>query len=507
MGEDDYLLRSNLSNSFSALTVSGRFNHYNASNNQPNRKPIKEDDILQQIEEQETEILQLRKHLAEYTVKEAQIQNEKHVLEKRIASMHKAFDQQQQDLFESTSNARSYRQEITEENIRLGYALGIAEEERSIFISSLAPLLSDLSLHPPSLDAYSIISNLRILFKHNKERLAIADEKLRNPQYQPLTLHPHRRDDSSSHSPWTHTNTHSHSNFSPSQEPVHIERQTKEQQEEDEEEEEEVVNSHYLPSILEEPSSSSQLEADDDSEDDNFSDENEEQDLNKPLPTIEGLQILGESFPGNEIQASGYSRNGTTHCGFEWVRHLQDGSVNYIEGAKQPTYTVTADDVDTYLAVEVQPLDNKQRKGELVKCFANDNKKITCHPDMLREIEKIFNLGHANFKLLIWKESSDTWENGMLEIKKSGYVIKINNGSVVVDEKYAANMVVSLPGEMPLEFSILSSSDVEHYLRVDDNLNDVSCSRDTIVLTMRLFIKRAVDRKLGKKKRRGLFFK
>lgn len=31
-------------------------------------------------------------------------------------------------------------------------------------------------------------------------------------------------------------------------------------------------------------------------------------------------------------------------------------------GAKQPNYLVTADDVDTYLAIEVQPLDNRKRK-------------------------------------------------------------------------------------------------------------------------------------------------
>lgn len=33
-----------------------------------------------------------------------------------------------------------------------------------------------------------------------------------------------------------------------------------------------------------------------------------------------------------------------------------------VTGAKQPTYLVTADDVDTYLAIEVQPLDNRKRK-------------------------------------------------------------------------------------------------------------------------------------------------
>lgn len=33
-----------------------------------------------------------------------------------------------------------------------------------------------------------------------------------------------------------------------------------------------------------------------------------------------------------------------------------------IAGAKQPSYLVTADDVDTYLAIEVQPLDDRKRK-------------------------------------------------------------------------------------------------------------------------------------------------
>jgi hypothetical protein len=31
-------------------------------------------------------------------------------------------------------------------------------------------------------------------------------------------------------------------------------------------------------------------------------------------------------------------------------------------GARQPTYLVTADDVDSVLAIEVQPLDDRKRK-------------------------------------------------------------------------------------------------------------------------------------------------
>uniref|UniRef100_A0A452XW43 AIR9-like A9 domain-containing protein n=1 Tax=Aegilops tauschii subsp. strangulata TaxID=200361 RepID=A0A452XW43_AEGTS len=97
-----------------------------------------------------------------------------------------------------------------------------------------------------------------------------------------------------------------------------------------------------------------------------------------PLPAVDGLRITGEAFPGRELQVSGYSINGTTSCNFEWVRYLEDGLQKFIEGARQPTYLVTADDVDTILAVEVQPLDNRERKGGIVKVYANEERKIPC---------------------------------------------------------------------------------------------------------------------------------
>lgn len=88
------------------------------------------------------------------------------------------------------------------------------------------------------------------------------------------------------------------------------------------------------------------------------------------MPGIKSLQMEGEPYPGRVLQACGYSINGTTTCCFRWVRHLDDGSFNPIEGAAKPEYLVTADGVGTYLAVEVEPLD-KKRRGTTVKIFAN----------------------------------------------------------------------------------------------------------------------------------------
>ncbi|VAH11977.1 unnamed protein product [Triticum turgidum subsp. durum] len=119
-------------------------------------------DLLVKVKEHEEEIAHLRRHLADYSVKEAKILNEKHVLEKRIAYMRMAFDQQQQDLVDAASKALSYRQDIIEENIRLTYALQAAHQERATFVSSLLPILSEYNLQPSVHDAQSIVGNLKV---------------------------------------------------------------------------------------------------------------------------------------------------------------------------------------------------------------------------------------------------------------------------------------------------------------------------------------------------------
>ncbi|CAA0841780.1 Unknown protein [Striga hermonthica] len=197
--------------------------------------------------------------------------------------------------------------------------------------------------------------------------------------------------------------------------------------------------SPFLPPVLEEPPSS-------------FSEDDD------PLPAIEGLQISGEAIPGQQLQACGYSTNGTTSCNFEWVRHSEDGSFNYVQGTKQPNYLVTADDVDTYLAIEVQPLDDRKGEwGELVKVFASEHRKITCDPVMLKCIEKTLYTGHVSYKFsLSW--ICKGW-------RYSG---------VVVTEKFSASTTVSIPYGRTNEFSIIDSLATERILRPDSSLTDIS---------------------------------
>nr|XP_011469942.1 PREDICTED: uncharacterized protein LOC101294305 isoform X2 [Fragaria vesca subsp. vesca] len=563
-----------------------------------NPRSLWKQDLIVKTREHEDEIMQLRRHLSDYSIKEAQIRNEKYVLEKRIAYMRLAFDQQQQDLVDAASKALSYRQDIIEENIRLTYALQDAQQERSTFVSSLLPLLAEYSLQPLVLDAQSIVSNVKVLFKHLQEKLLLTEAKLKESQYHVrpwnselnnsnipmqspsrsfgaalttthkngLELVPQQtysqgkvpvsasdvqttRDwdllghdqsaldgvvsrnvepnDLGRYSPFASRN--SAARDTPTQldvirgdapitryseettnkqvtfrDPVRNTELDDQDPEGNQHEREMSTNwspgntpyttapdepgssYHFLPPVLEEPSSS-------------FSEDDD------PLPAIENLQISGEAFPGRELQACGYSINGTTSCNFEWVRHMEDGSVNYIEGAKQPNYLITADDVDTYLAIEVQPLDNRKRKGELVKVFANENRKIPCDPEMQAELQKILNQGHSSFKVYQSTGYLDIWEPAILAIKKDSYSIKCTGPTgTVITEKFSPTTSVGIPYGSPTEFVLTDSGGGQRLLKTDNDQADYSCSRDTVVLTLRMFILKASERK--KRKKRGLIF-
>ncbi|KAJ3694333.1 hypothetical protein LUZ60_009813 [Juncus effusus] len=553
---------------------------------EPSSNLVWKQDLAAKVREHEEEIFQLRKHLADYSVKEAQILHEKSVLEKRIAYMRMAFDKQQQDLVDAASKALSYRQDIIEENIRLTYALQAAQQERSTFVSSLLPLLQEYNLQPSVHDAQSIVSHLKMLFRHLQEKLIITEEKLKESQYQitplnhdysnnaglppPSPSHQKALVPSNSmeivpqqmyasqqsptvqaHSDWDLPGHPSRQNLGPaaatsssSQQvalvgdphvrsslelreqnlsfkdlarggggsdvledsgrdlsvsdkwgPAHISPNDNNNNSNNNNNNVNNINSGaaddannpfpYLPTVMEEPSSSFSEAAEDD-----------------PLPAIEGLRISGEAFPGRELQASGYSINGTTSCNFEWVRHHEDGSVNYIDGAKQPNYLVTADDVDAYLAIEVQPLDERKRKGELVKFFANDQKKITCDTETQDLIKKNLSVGHVSYEVELSARFMDIWEPAVLSIKREGYSIKCSGPrGIVVQDKFQQNTSINIPFGQATDFIIQSADGVDYTLKPVET----GVPRDIIVLTLRLFKMMAVEKRKGKK--RGLFFK
>ncbi|KQK07940.1 interleukin-1 receptor-associated kinase 1 isoform X2 [Brachypodium distachyon] len=222
---------------------------------------------------------------------------------------------------------------------------------------------------------------------------------------------------------------------------------------------------------------------------------------NDSLPSIDGLRITGEAFPGRELTANGYSINGTTLCNFQWVHHLEDGSVRFIKDSTNPTHLVTDDDVDTILAVEVQPLNEWGRKGEIVKVYANEQRKITDDPEMKELIKTSLSIGHASYEVLLPVRYLDMWEPAVLAIKREGYSIKCNGQrGVVITEKFQQATAINIPYGRPTEFSIQSADGAEYNLKPAEN----SPSRDFIVQILRSFRMQAVQN--GKGRRKGNFF-
>jgi len=89
-----------------------------------------------------------------------------------------------------------------------------------------------------------------------------------------------------------------------------------------------------------------------------------------------------------------------------------------------------------------------------------------------------------------------------LAIKREGYSIKCNGQrGVVVTEKFQQATAINIPYGRPIEFSIQSADGVEYNLKPAEN----SPSRDSIVLVLRLFRMKAVEKSKGRKK--GIFFK
>jgi tRNA pseudouridine-54 N-methylase len=132
----------------------------------------------------------------------------------------------------------------------------------------------------------------------------------------------------------------------------------------------------------------------------------------------------------------------------------------------------------------------------IVRLLSNSNPLfIFTDPEMQSNIDKTLHTGHASYKVSLAIGFVHIWEAATLSIEREGYTIKCNN-DLTITEKFSASTAVKIPFEKPAELVIIGSDGSEHCLRVDNEWPDIS-SRDEIVLTLRSFIKTALQR--GKK--------
>ncbi|KAM0841873.1 hypothetical protein ACQ4PT_058749 [Festuca glaucescens] len=348
---------------------------------------------------QEEEILLLRKQITDASSKELQLLSEKHILERKLADLRMAVDERQEDAISGALKQLNEKRNHIEENMRLSNDLKVQEEELYLFTSSLLGMLAEHNVRPPQIYASTITTVTKRLYQHMQWKIRSLNDSLGdttqpgdiyNPNHQQAT--PSRNEPSSSYNMEPNRNT--FPQYAQDSNDRHAEQMyhgsTFNQ---------DIVTA--TPSnYFQENAGPREARLDDDSQ--FYRNDNQEYSADgDPLPGIEGFQIVGDPRPGSNLTACGFPTNGTTLCNFQWVRYLEDGTRQSIEGATMYDYVVTADDVGTLLAVDCTPMDDNGRQGDLVRKFANDENKISCDPDMQNDIDISISRGRANFDVYV----------------------------------------------------------------------------------------------------------
>ncbi|CAO2835173.1 unnamed protein product [Amaranthus hypochondriacus] len=409
---------------------------------------------------QEQEISHLRWKISQAYIKELQLLNEKYALERRFSDLRMARDEQKRESVNLALKELAHRKDDLEQNVRLTTDLQDAEEQRCIFMTSLLGLLAEHRMWPGVTNASSISMSVKHLYDQLHQKIQEKTRELR---------------------------VHSRDQYYENNHPSDV-----------------IFPSPYRPQ-KEYPSLSSDRHTNDDHSTslNNVWPEEQNNDTGNIVlydegPGIEGFQITGEAKPGGKLLGCGYPVRGTSLCMFQWVRHLQDGTRHYIEGATNPEYVVTADDVDKSIAVECIPMDENGRQGEIVRRFANEQKKISCDPDMQAEIDSYISKGQANFSVLVLLlDAFEHWEEATFILRRSGFQVKINKTETIqISKKFSENLSIKIPGGLSSQFVLTCSDGTSHPFC--SAYNDIR-QRDTLVLTIRMFQSKALDdRRKGK---------
>ncbi|KAM7508920.1 hypothetical protein LguiA_019373 [Lonicera macranthoides] len=472
-------------------------------------------DLYSRAREQKDEILFLREKISIASVQELQLLNEKYTLERKFAELRMALDEKQSEVIASASNDLARRKGDLEENLKLTHELKVAEEERYIFVSSMLGLLAEYGIYPRVTNAASLSDSIKSL--HDQLQLKIRTSHARlgeiismvgtQASYDKDIPGSRILDGQLSRTPMGQHGFSVHNQYIDEQHLERIDNMSRYVHDNDQSKIRSLTLNgplhndnlrHLAPKTDREVAGGGRVS-------ENFSDRRmnmgPEEKINDnfyPSPTmnrapfvleedgpgIEGFQIIGDAKPGGRLLGCGFPVRGTSLCMFQWVRHLQDGTRQYIEGATNPEYVVTVDDVDKLIAVECIPMDEQGRQGELVRHFANDQNKITCDLDMQQEIDTYIAEGQATFNVLLLMDSSENWEPTTLILRRSSYQVKVNRTEVlVIEEKFSKDLSIKIPSGLSTQFVLTCSDGSSHPFRT---YNDVGV-RDTLVLTMRMF--------------------
>ncbi|KAL2514113.1 hypothetical protein Fot_28084 [Forsythia ovata] len=471
-------------------------------------------ELFSMARSQEKEILYLREQIALASIKESQLLNEKYSLERKFSELRMALDEKQNEAITSASNELARRKGDLEVNLNLLNELKVAEDEKHIFMSSMLGILGEYGVWPHVTNASALTNSIKHL--HDQLQLKIRTSHARLQELNFMIGNDARNVSFEKEIPST--------SFMNDQLPSSSMgvRGFKHYNQYIEGQHLEAANnvSRYVqgsdPTRMTMPDTDRNVAG---HTVDNLLDRNglqrgPEQQTNEQFfhpsmmgdgvasfgseeegPGIDAFQIIGEAKPGCKLLGCGYPVRGTSLCMFQWVRHYPDGTRQYIEGATNPDYVVTADDVDKLIAVECIPMDEQGRQGDIVRIFANDHNKITCDEEMQEEIDTYLSEGQATFSvqtLIQQLDSSEDWEPTTLLLRRSGFRVKVEKTqAVLIEEKYSKDVLIKTPGGLSAQFVLTCSNGSSYPFSTNKDIR----MRDTLVLTMRIFQSKALDDK------------
>ncbi|TMW96317.1 hypothetical protein EJD97_007562 [Solanum chilense] len=489
-------------------------------------------ELYSRAKAQQEEILYLREQIALASIRESQLLNEKYGLEKKFSELRMALDEKQNEAIISASNELTRRKGDLEENLRLVNELKDTEDDKYIFMSSMLGLLAEYGVFPRVASASNLTNNVKHLHDQLEMKIRTSHAKIAQLNFM-VTNHARGGsfDMESPHSSSINNQLPSGS-MGMNEYPAFKQYIDGQHNEAAATGSGDVQASKHLPaeSLLfnremhQQANIGSHLEISSNTDRDvsgpakdnlfaingvneRFEESNNENRHNPPTvgneiggsfssegesPGIEVFQIIGEAKPGCKLLGCGFPVRGTSLCMFQWVRHYPDGTRQYIEGATNPEYVVTADDIDKLIAVECIPMDDQGRQGELVRLFANDQNNITCDPDMQSEIDTHISEGQATFNVLMLVDSSENWEPVTIFLLRSSFQVKVHRTqAVVIVENFSKELSIKIPSGLSTQFVITCSDGSSHPFSTNNDIR----MRDSLVLTMRIFQSKALDEK------------
>ncbi|XP_051147963.1 uncharacterized protein LOC127263067 [Andrographis paniculata] len=487
-------------------------------------------ELYARARDQEKELQYLREQIALASIRESELLNEKYALERKFSELRMALDEKQSEVVTSASNELARRKGDLEVNLNLLNELKAVDDEKHIFTTSLIGILAEYGTLPHATNSSALANSIKHLHDQLQLKIRASNARLaevnamisNNPRngfvdkgianISPMTdqfqnnsmgvhgfsYYSHYADGKGSES------ADDASRYVQDNDSKHAKGLTRDAEIRQFPNHESILGT--LPDIDRNVAGHIGNNMLDRSGFMSASEQRTNQFPHAPVmqdaadsfvseddgPGIENFQIIGDAKPGCKLLGCGFPMRGTSLCMFQWVRHYPDGTRQYIEGATNPDYLVTADDVDKLVAVECIPMDEQGRQGDLVRIFANENNKITCDDDMQDDIDAYVSKGSATFPILILLDSSENWEPATLSLRRPGFQVKVQSKQdVVISEKYSKDLLIKIPSGLSAQFVLTCANGSSYPFSTN---NDVRM-RDMIVLTLRIFQSKAFDEK------------